>query len=343
MNPLISVIFPCYNAEQFLEYSLESVLNQSYKQLEILCINDGSSDRTLDILTDYKRKDDRIVIINNEKNLGLIESLNKVLPLVNGDFFARMDSDDYSPPDRIEKQVSYLLSKNVDLLCSGFYRFRFNNISDKYFPPIATLSGSIKFLSLFSNPCVHGSIMAKSSLIKSGHFIYDKDFPHAEDFELFSRLSWSGLYLEALNEPLYWLRTNKNSVSYKFNDIQTETNVLIAKRNLSAYCNMNLADESILKIIVNRIDFKVSFEQILEAYNLLDKMLESNEKHYSTNEILEIKKYLILHKLNIFIQSNKYRFSKLNVKNLFFFIRTLFLLDRSHYFQLINKIMNKKS
>ncbi len=64
-KPLVSILFPCYNAEPFLKYSLESIINQDYENLEIICVNDGSSDRTLDILNKYKKSDDRIIIINN--------------------------------------------------------------------------------------------------------------------------------------------------------------------------------------------------------------------------------------------------------------------------------------
>src|SRR4051812_6290358 len=105
MRPLVSIVYPCYNAEKYLSYSLESILNQDYSNLEIICVNDGSTDSTLTMLEDYKSADTRIIIINNPSNLGLIESLNIGLQKANGAFFARMDADDYCPVDRITMQM----------------------------------------------------------------------------------------------------------------------------------------------------------------------------------------------------------------------------------------------
>jgi glycosyltransferase involved in cell wall biosynthesis len=331
MNPLVSIIFPCYNAELFIRYSLDSIIQQDYKRLEIICINDGSSDRTLEMLNDYKARDSRIVVINNEKNLGLIVSLNNALKYVTGEYFARMDADDYSPPERISKQLNFLLdNRHLDLISSGSYSFKTDNQKNYYLPPVAKSTKALIFLSLFSNPFVHGSIFGKTSIIKSGQFIYNHDYPHAEDFELFSNLAWNNCSIGSINEPLYWLRINLESVSFKYSDIQTTTNLKIVKRNLCEFLNVSSdIDEHILKILFNRIDVVVSIKDIEQAFLLFSNYfnLADEKLAFNKTEKTEIENYLLLHKLNIIIQSNKVRFSVLRYRNIGFFIKSMLLIN----------------
>lgn len=343
MNPLISVIFPCYNSEPFLKYSLESILNQDYKTLEIICINDGSSDRTLEILNEYKKNDNRIIIISNEKNLGLIASLNKALFYVSGEYFARMDADDYSPPERFSEQIKYLLAnKHIDIVSSGCFSFKKDNQKNHYLPPIARSTKALVFLSIFANPFVHGSIFGKSSLIKTGQFFYDAEYPHAEDFELFSRLAWNNCSVASIDEPLYWLRINFGSVSFKFSDVQSATNLKIVKRNLNQFLKIDdHIDDVIFKILINRIDENVNRKDISKAFQLLNiyyKVVDEKIR-FSDIDRREIEQYLSLHKLNIILQSNKFRFSKLKFKNLLFFISSLFMLNHKQVYLLIKKVL----
>lgn len=102
--PLISIVIPVYNAERFIEKAIESICNQSYKNIEIIVIDDGSIDESLQIIKSIR--DDRIRIISRE-NRGLIASLNEGINLSRGSYIARMDADDISSPIRIEQQVKY--------------------------------------------------------------------------------------------------------------------------------------------------------------------------------------------------------------------------------------------
>src|SRR5690554_4168647 len=115
-QPLISVIMPCYKADQFLPIALDSIINQTYTNLEILCINDGSTDKTADILEEYAKKDKRIRVVHNEANLELIVTLNKGIALAKGDYIARMDADDVSHLERIEKLYKTLVKEDVDVV-----------------------------------------------------------------------------------------------------------------------------------------------------------------------------------------------------------------------------------
>src|SRR5688500_300589 len=117
MSPKISVILPVYNGQLFLKAAIESILNQSYGNFELLIINDGSVDDTEKIIFGFN--DLRIRYIRNERNLGLIATLNKGLDLAKGEYIARMDNDDISLPARLEKQLAYLEeNKHVSVLAT---------------------------------------------------------------------------------------------------------------------------------------------------------------------------------------------------------------------------------
>lgn len=345
MQPLVSILFPCYNAESYLVYSLESIINQDYKNLEIICINDGSKDDTLSILERYKKLDNRIIVISNERNLGLIASLNKSLEYVKGEYFARMDADDYSTPNRISSQLEFILkNRDFDLVSSGYNYFRTEGTKNEYEAPVAKSSNALMFLSIFSPPLNHASVLGKTSLIKSGKYIYDPNYPHAEDFELFSRLVWSGSKITALTNSLYWIRLNPNSVSVVYNTIQINTNIKIVKRNLEEFMKVKLdIDNETLKIIANKIDFKASLEQIKKSFKLLKLFYSQAESKikFSEKEKKEINKYLAVHKLNIIIQANKYRFKMLGIRNVSFLISSFGSLNVNQSLILVNKLTKR--
>jgi glycosyltransferase involved in cell wall biosynthesis len=341
MQPLVSIIFPCYNAENYLRHSLESILNQEYKNLEILCINDGSSDSTLEILHIYKSKDARIIIINNERNLGLINSLNKALKLVKGKYFARMDADDYSTPDRILKQVNFIESQpDIDLISSAYNYFMVDGQKKDYIPPIAFKPNALKFLSLFCTPLTHASVLAKSLLIQKGLYIYDNDYPYAEDFELFSRLAWKGVKMSTISNSLYWVRLHSESVSVKHNHVQFQTNIKILERNIYNYIGINEYLETEIKcLLVCRINSVVSFNQIKQAFSIFDYFINNVKNDFNAREINEVENYLISHKLNILIQVNKVRFRVLGSKNLIFLFKSLWLMNFKQVCLLFKKLL----
>ena len=117
---LVSVIIPVYNVEKFVEQAIVSIIKQTYKHLEIIVIDDGSSDATYQIVADLASQDPRIRLYKNERNLKIVKTLNRALSLAQGEYIARMDGDDISALDRIEKQVVFLESNpDYDLVgCS---------------------------------------------------------------------------------------------------------------------------------------------------------------------------------------------------------------------------------
>ena len=102
----LTVLMPVYNAEKYLKPALESILNQTYKDFEFLIIDDGSTDKSLEIIKSYN--DSRIRLIGHEQNQKLIATLNEGIKLAQGEYIARMDADDISAPERLQKQMEFL-------------------------------------------------------------------------------------------------------------------------------------------------------------------------------------------------------------------------------------------
>lgn len=114
-EPLVSVIIPVYNAERTIKDTLDSVINQTYKNLEIICINDCSKDNSLEILNEYVKKDERIKVLSNEKNSGVAKTRNNGLKIATGEYIAFVDSDDIWNLTKTEKQIEFMLNNGYKL------------------------------------------------------------------------------------------------------------------------------------------------------------------------------------------------------------------------------------
>jgi len=204
--PTISVIMPVFNGEQFLSNAIESVLEQTFKNFELIIINDGSTDNTKNIIEKYRAIDKRI-IVRNQKNIGLTKSLNIALGISKGEYIARQDADDISLPHRFEKQIYWLVNKKYEIVFSRAYYNSKNRITPRfsYFLPK-------KLLLNFINPFIHGSILIKKNvLLKVGG--YDENFIYSQDYKLYCDLLENNMKYKYIIEPLYILNTHDNSIS----------------------------------------------------------------------------------------------------------------------------------
>ncbi|MFM7079159.1 MAG: glycosyltransferase family 2 protein [Bacteroidota bacterium] len=304
-KPLVTVLMPCYNASKFLNEAMESILNQTYRNLEVLAIDDGSSDNTIEIIRKYAEMDSRVKPVVNEVNLGLIKTLNKGCDLAKGVFIARMDSDDISEPDRIECLVDALESDpSVSLVSAGCYRISESGKQLSRVHPKACLSKAMKFVSFFLTPVLHPCVIFRSSMIEENRF--DEDYLHSEDYELFSRLLLSGVNFSNLDKPLYRLRINFHSVSHKFEAIQISTHNRISFRNINDYFGIQY-DYFVQRVMTNRINFSVPPNLLKESLDNLDKlrMLYIQKENPSQLELEDIDGFLIEQRIDIHIQSLK--------------------------------------
>lgn len=184
--PKISVIMPIYNGEKYLNEAILSVLGQTYADFELIAIDDGSNDTSLEILKNFQKKDQRIKLISRE-NQGLVKSLNEGIKIANGEYIARMDADDVSMSERFEKQMAFLENNKDIVLCGTWAKKMDANEGEigEYSTPIT--DKEIKKNILFHNPFIHPTVMIRKSVFaKVG--LYNEYFKHIEDYELWTRI-----------------------------------------------------------------------------------------------------------------------------------------------------------
>ena len=199
----------CYNSQETVNKSIESILNQTYKDIELLLCDDGSIDNTLKILKNYENFDSRVKVFKNEKNVGLTKSLNSLINESIGTYVARQDDDDFSLSHRIETQVVALEDMNLDFITS-----RATIIGKERLIPGLSFYFPISLLMNFKNPFIHGTLLIKKDILKELGS-YDERFYYAQDYKLFSELIARGYKYTTLKEPLYKLNL-KDNISSKF-------------------------------------------------------------------------------------------------------------------------------
>lgn len=219
MNAFVSVVLPVYNGALYLKEALDSILVQSYQYFECIVIDDGSTDDTLNILLEYKKRDQRLVIITRE-NRGLVQSLNEGILISKGKYIARMDADDISHPDRLEKQVEYM-EQNEDVYLLGTnYALIFESGIDEEAKKAAEgthrrsqapIERKNWFLSTNETmKFIHPTIMLRRELFdKIGLYREYK----LEDLELYFRTGIHHLRIDKLEEELLDYRVRNTSKS----------------------------------------------------------------------------------------------------------------------------------
>lgn len=224
-KPLVSVLIPCYNCEKYVEEAVRSIMNQTYTELEIICINDGSTDHTTEILNLLSNEDNRIKYIENQVNIKLIATLNKGLQLCNGRYIARMDADDISLPERIEKQVDFL-EQNPDYGIVGTYVQLFG-LSDKRWNE-ETENNAIKGALYRKTTFAHPTVLMRKSVIDDNKLHYKTDYLHAEDYKLWCDFS-PHTKMANLPEILLNYRITDNQISSKYIREQEECTAKIRR------------------------------------------------------------------------------------------------------------------
>ena len=222
-NPKITVIMSAYNSSRTIKFAVNSILNQDYKNLELLVIDDASSDNTLELLITLENQNKNIKVFQNETNIGLTRSLNKLIKKVNSDYIARQDADDISVQNRISEQVKYLKKNPNKIGCStlstDLYSKRYINLKSSYLP----LSIVLKY----KNPFVHGSFLFRKSVF-SEIGLYDESFYYAQDYKLVSEIYLKGYSLGIVKKNLYMLNT-KNNISNLYREEQNYYSNLVSK------------------------------------------------------------------------------------------------------------------
>ena len=204
---LVSVLLPVYNGEKYIREAMDSILRQTHENLELIVINDGSTDSTLSILKEYEKKDFRIRLVSRE-NKGLIATLNEGAELALGQWIARMDADDIAMPNRLERQLNWLEQTGSDI--AGAWVSFFGAKDFRVWKGCQS-DEAIKVDMLFKCPLVHPSIIIRTSLLKQ--LKYDPVAEKAEDYDLWVRAAMHGLKMTNVPEVLLKYRQHDAQVT----------------------------------------------------------------------------------------------------------------------------------
>lgn len=261
----VSVILPVYNAESTLRYAIDSILNQSFGEFELILINDGSTDNSESIINTYR--DRRIIYLKNSGNRGLIYTLNRAIDISKGDYIARMDADDICMLDRFQKQVDYLDEHLDCLVCGG--QIKYFGIKNRRTMPIMYYESSSackNFLVMY--PCfAHPAIMMRADFIRNNGIRYNDLYKGVEDYKLWIDLSVSGDFYNLPDVILYY-RISDSQITSKYNRIQDENAKKCRREYISKRYSISLPSELNLKYLKQTYSVLSSNKYLLQVIYL---------------------------------------------------------------------------
>lgn len=279
-NPIISVVMPVYNAEKYLDEAIQSILKQTYGDFEFIIINDGSIDKSLEIIEKYKKQDERIVLISRE-NRGLIASLNEGIKKAKGKYIARMDADDISLPNRFEEQLKIMENDKEIFVCGSWVNVFGENRKEKiskYFQHDKQIKANLIMSCCFAHP----SVMMRRDAFVDNNIWYDENFKNAEDYHLWTQLAKVGKFYNIPKVLLNYrfLETSITRVADK-NELQRKqvyTNIFSEALNLIGY--KRTEEEIELSFIISHKDrIKVNKIDLNKLKVYFDKIVQVNQKN----------------------------------------------------------------
>ena len=293
-KPLISIIVPVYNVEQYLRQCIESIIRQIYKNLEIILIDDGSTDNSGKICDEYALKDDRIIIIHKQ-NGGVSSARNAGLKIAKGDYIGFVDGDDYIRNDMYEELYNTAIKTNTELVVCNYLKGNENNwITNNVFPLQQILTIKEAFQYLYKCESIYTKMFKKNII---NNIFFDENIVYGEDrlfyIEAYKKIDKIG----CLPSAKYFYRTNPNS-STQCRKFKREFIGFIDVLNLE----MDYADKNNLIDLKKRL-YKTQLNTVTAWLGFI--ALDNNPDIYSANMLL---KYIKKNLFN-FLKSNS-KFSK---------------------------------
>lgn len=283
----ISVVMSVYNTEgKFLRDSIDSILGQTFKEFEFIIINDGSGRETTQIIESYD--DSRIIKINNPQNMGLTRSLNKGLAVASGKYIARMDADDISYKQRLEKQYVYMEKhEEVDIL--GAWTSDGENIQ-KYDGKISSEVRKVRMI--FGNAGIsHPTAFMRTSFLKENAIQYDEAIEKAQDYKLWVDCLKAGGKISVYPQSLLFYRIHENQISSAGNAQQRHYARLI-QRELLKELYEQITEKEIEQIfrketlILTKAELQSLFDN-LEKSNRMKRIYSKKALHYELTYLKE--------------------------------------------------------
>ncbi len=281
--PEISVIIPVFNAAPFLQESIESILNQTFSDFELIVLNDKSTDESLEIIKKFQSKDNRIIIFDKDQNVGPANLRNEGINAARGEFIALMDADDIAIPTRFEKQLTVLKNNPEIGVCGTGFTF-FGSKKNKTIKH-STSHDAIKVSFLHSCNIGNPTVMFKKEIL--GDLKFDNDFVPAEDYDLWSRLL-AKTHFYNIPESLLNYRQHDNNISKTKID-NVNRSVRKVKINQLTTLEINPSDPKI-DFYLNAVSLqkKLSPPEIIDTITASKFLLSQNEKlRYFNQDLLE--------------------------------------------------------
>jgi glycosyltransferase involved in cell wall biosynthesis len=298
-KPKISIILPVYNAARFLRESLDSILDQTFSDFEVIAVDDGSVDGSPYILKQYQKRDKRLRVYYNAKNQGVSRTANKAIKLAQGDYIARMDADDVMIKNRLQLQYEFLKNNPEYVLVGGQVRLIDEDGNHKRIKNFPLNHKEIKSMMYLACPVQQATIMVNRSKLPEDFVWYENGMNTAEEVELLFKLLNYGKF-KNLKQIVHDYRQHPGSLSHQ-NPKDTFSLTYIARRKGVKLHNYkaSLKDTIILelqKILVNVLPKDLIYPVYFKLRRLI--VLISKISGIQTNEIKNLqqnKKLLTQH------------------------------------------------
>lgn len=283
----VSVVMSCLNTpKEYLTMAIESILNQTYNELEFIIVNNGGNN--YDDLVEFQKKDSRIKVINNAITMELPEALNLAIKQATGKYVARMDSDDFAMPKRIEKQVCFM-EKNANVFVCGTYARIFDS-QHKFAIYPWNKENEIAATLFFSNEIYHPTVMFRKKFLDDYNVAYKAGYNYSEDFEMWNRCARLGaVAIVPYIGLMYRVHLSNTSSTGKEKQIESKKKVL--KSNL----NLLELEEKDFEYMMEISGIK-DVNDINELIFFVKRVLKNNRKlmKYSERDLKKVLSYSVL-------------------------------------------------
>ncbi len=281
--PLVTVLMPVFNCEAYVGEAIESILNQSFRDFEFIVINDGSTDRSGDILARYERMDERVKVYHQE-NRGIISSLNRGCDLARGRYIARMDADDISLAERLAKQVRYMEAHPEIGVLGTWIEYVDENGSSQGNWCMPTMPALIDWSLFFGSCLAHPSVMMRRDVVEQLGF-YRPEALHIEDYDLWVRAS-GVTRIANIPEILLQRRDWAGSICSSHSQIQEENVVKVVHSMIARLLKTQVSNDVVtcLRRTVSGF-YSDNLQQIVSSAGLVRQLFRTYVKVNPLNRL----------------------------------------------------------
>lgn len=279
MAPTISVIMAVYNSENYLSKAINSILSQTYKDFELIIVDDASIDNSSRIINRFEKVDSRIIVIHNKKNLGIGKSRNIGMDKASGEYIAVMDSDDVSLDNRLQKQITYM-KQNPDSLVLGGQLMLIDCNDDVIqattdYPIKIYRWDTLTSTRVIAHPCM---MIRRDYLQRLGG--YPENYVNCVDRGLFQKMSLDKDFnMQNLEDLILKYRVHQASTSLKNGNIQKRNSFIFRKETIEALLGQSISDDEFSMIFDKEIQ-SASVSLTRNSFNLFEAFLKKYKKTY---------------------------------------------------------------